>query len=171
VEPLSFYKLLSYGAIGLGCILAVLAYMLLRKEQDQTNPRKQVLSSIYVYMVFSLILTIVGFLAEYLHYNASQALDSKEQTITTLKEQLETRNKEDEKNAKALSAVEEKYRQAEQQLGTTRKVLQALMDRKKGKIQRLAELSPSDPSYIAMVREIQKDLQDLDKGIEKAYSE
>ena len=64
MENLSFYNLLSYGAIGLGCILAVLAYFLLRNEQDKPEPRKQILKSIYVYMAFSLVLIAFGFGAE-----------------------------------------------------------------------------------------------------------
>jgi hypothetical protein len=65
VENLDFYKILSYGAIGLGCILAFLSYRLLSREQDTKQPRQRILTSIYVFMVFSLALSTVGFVTEY----------------------------------------------------------------------------------------------------------
>ncbi|UFW82990.1 hypothetical protein BjapCC829_23685 [Bradyrhizobium barranii] len=53
-------KLLGYGISGLGLALAILAYMLLSAEQKITKPRRQMITAIYVFMSFSLILTGVG---------------------------------------------------------------------------------------------------------------
>src|SRR5260370_9544790 len=72
METLSFYNLLSYGAIGLGCILAALAYFLLRKDQDQPKPRQQMLTSVYIFMSFSLVLTALSFGAELWRDTAAQ---------------------------------------------------------------------------------------------------
>ena len=92
---LDIYKILSYGAIGLGCILALLAYRLLGKEQAMNQPRQQILTSIYVFMVFSLALSITGFIAEY-------AKDKKISEITKQLELDRTRNRE---VAESLSVV------------------------------------------------------------------
>jgi hypothetical protein len=95
MESLDFYKILSYGAIGLGCILAFLAYQLLRNEQAMKQPRIQMLTSIYVFMVFSLALSAIGFATEY----------AKDKEIAQIKEQRamdEARNRE---VAESLSVV------------------------------------------------------------------
>ena len=65
MPDLDFYKILGYGAIGLGCILALLSYRLLSKEQDLKKPRQNILTSIYAFMMFSLILCAIGFVSEY----------------------------------------------------------------------------------------------------------
>jgi len=74
----SLGNLLAYGAIGLGLALAVLAYLLLRKEQTFARPRAQILRAIYVFMGFSLILSAAGFLGEYnklqMNLNSSRSL-------------------------------------------------------------------------------------------------
>ncbi|MES9971575.1 MAG: hypothetical protein ABW092_16200 [Candidatus Thiodiazotropha sp.] len=60
-------RILQIGVIGLGFLLAVLAYFLLAKEQKQKTPRTDILKSIYVFMSFSLLLCLLGI--------ASQAVD------------------------------------------------------------------------------------------------
>jgi hypothetical protein len=60
----SLGKLLSYGAIGLGLALAVLAFMLLAAEQKIAKPRQKIMTAIYVYMSFSLLLAGGGFAIE-----------------------------------------------------------------------------------------------------------
>jgi len=95
MESLDFYKILSYGAIGLGSILAFLAYQLLRNEQAMKQPRTRMLTSIYVFMVFSLALSTIGFATEY----------AKDKEIAQIKEQRaidEARNRE---VAESLSVV------------------------------------------------------------------
>lgn len=53
-------KILQIGVVGLGFLLAVLAYLLLTKEQKQDTPRTDILKSIYVFMSFSVVLCIIG---------------------------------------------------------------------------------------------------------------
>src|SRR5260370_25909522 len=50
------FKILSYGVLGLGFLLALLAYRLLTKEQGREFVRSEILRAIYVFMVFSLLL-------------------------------------------------------------------------------------------------------------------
>jgi hypothetical protein len=167
MDQLNFYKLLSYGAIGLGCILAVLSFFLLRKEQDKPQPRQVMLHAIKMYMAFSLFLTVVGFVAEYLHYNATQAIGSKDQTISELKAQLEERKTELDAAKKSLSTAQEKI----SNLAAAHKVLDALMSQKDGKVQRLSELDPKDMAFGKLVNEIRKDLESIDKEIQKSLHE
>lgn len=62
--PIELPEILKYGIIGLGALLAVLAYFLITKEQNSTNERPKLISSIYAYMVFSIALIIIGAVAE-----------------------------------------------------------------------------------------------------------
>lgn len=57
---------LAYGSIGLGLSLAILNFHLLRNEQLQPNPRQTIIRAVYVFMVFTLLLTSLGFASEYL---------------------------------------------------------------------------------------------------------
>ncbi len=95
MENLDLGKLLGYGAIGLGCILAVLAYLLLRSEQRVQEPRPRILTSIYVFMAFSLVMTTLGFLSEY-------ATDARSTALTM---QLQANRSRDREIAKSLSSV------------------------------------------------------------------
>jgi hypothetical protein len=76
MENLNPYEILSYGVIGLGFLLAFFAYRLLSSEQKKETPRKQMLKAIQVFMVFSIILCIIGFGAEILKPNYSKVADS-----------------------------------------------------------------------------------------------
>tara|TARA_B100000378_G_C18011186_1_gene400716 strand:+ start:742 stop:1182 length:441 start_codon:yes stop_codon:yes gene_type:complete len=75
INNLDISTLLSYGAIGLSCILALSSYFLLRKEQNKEIPNRQMLNSIYFFMIFSLLLSIGSFIKE-----------SKEMEVNSLKE-------------------------------------------------------------------------------------
>lgn len=55
-----FPDILKYGIIGLGAIIAALAFFLLKKEQEQNRPRKNILTSIYIFMVFGIVLVVLG---------------------------------------------------------------------------------------------------------------
>ena len=54
-------KVLSYGAIGLGFLLAALSFLLLSAEQRRTEIRPTMLRATYVFMAFSLALSAFGF--------------------------------------------------------------------------------------------------------------
>jgi len=57
-------RILSIGSIGLGFLLAYLAYRLLNKEQSIDKPRNLILNGIYRFMIFSFGLCILGFSSE-----------------------------------------------------------------------------------------------------------
>ena len=95
MESLDFFKILSYGAIGLGCILAYLAYQLLRNEQAIKQPRQRILTSIYVFMAFSLALSTIGFATEY----------AKNKEISQIKEQRAMDHTKNREVAESLSIV------------------------------------------------------------------
>ena len=61
MEP---FNLLSYGAIGLSCILSILAFELLRKEQDKKTPRNAILHSIYIFMGMAITSSLLGYYFE-----------------------------------------------------------------------------------------------------------
>lgn len=73
MPPVNISSLLSYGAIGLGCALALLAFWLLQKEQKIKAPRKEMLKAIYVFMTFALVLALTGFIAEFLKADRERA--------------------------------------------------------------------------------------------------
>jgi hypothetical protein len=57
---MDFVSILQFGAIGLGFLLAFLAYKLLANEQSRDTPRSNIITAIYVFMVFSFLLVILG---------------------------------------------------------------------------------------------------------------
>jgi hypothetical protein len=85
METIKLISALRYGAIGLGCILAVLSYILLRKEQDRDAHRPQTVTAIYIYMLFSFLLAAAGFAAEYLK-NEQEAVREASQLKRQLQE-------------------------------------------------------------------------------------
>jgi len=65
-ENLNAFEILSYGVIGLGFLLAVLAYFLLNREQKLDNVRDSMLKAINRFMVFSFSLCTIGIMSEML---------------------------------------------------------------------------------------------------------
>lgn len=57
LTDLSVYEILGYGVIGLGFLLAFLAYLLLRKDRSKPGP-------VYVFMVFCVVLCGIGLYAQ-----------------------------------------------------------------------------------------------------------
>jgi hypothetical protein len=67
-------KLLSYGAVGLGFLLAFLSYLLLSAEQKRSEePRPKMIQSIYSFMLFSLLISFLGFGSEILKSGVGKA--------------------------------------------------------------------------------------------------
>src|SRR5882724_2622273 len=94
--PIDATKALSYGAIGLGCILAILAYRLLAKEQQQKEVRDKVIRAIYAFMVFSFLLTACGIVTEYLREINGAALATKDDDIVHLRNDLDAAKRENQ---------------------------------------------------------------------------
>ncbi|MBL4890589.1 MAG: hypothetical protein JKX91_01940 [Rhizobiaceae bacterium] len=55
-ENMDFTAILKLGFVGIGFLLAGLAFLLLKTEQSKVSPRPKMLTPIYVFMGFSLIL-------------------------------------------------------------------------------------------------------------------
>ncbi len=56
MDNLDFPEILKIGFVGIGFLLAGLAFLLLRAEQGKNKPRPGMITPIYVFMGFSLIL-------------------------------------------------------------------------------------------------------------------
>ena len=56
--------ILQIGVIGLGFLLAFLAYHLLTKEQKQNTPRSAIINSIYAFMFFSVVFCVIGIFSQ-----------------------------------------------------------------------------------------------------------
>lgn len=145
MQPDNLVNLLTYGAIGLGLALAILAYLLLRTEQRVDRPRKQIITAIYGFMFFSFFLCSAGFMSEYFQSDVGE-IPKLQEKINRMTDRLTT-------------------------LSSSRQVIAALMNQKDGKIKRLENLDPADPSYVPLVKEIQRDLKSLDQSIRKALEE
>lgn len=65
--PIEPYKILGYGVSGLGFLLALLAYFLLRHEQRAAEPRPSILRAVNTFMVFAAALTVLGLTSEIIH--------------------------------------------------------------------------------------------------------
>ena len=64
IDALKGIDALKYGLIGLGFLLALFSFWLLLSEQGKEHPRKQILTAIYVFMAFSVILMGFGLFSE-----------------------------------------------------------------------------------------------------------
>ena len=68
MENINPAQILNYGVIGLGFLLAFLAYRLLSKEQQLKEPRKNILKAVNVFMGFSIVLCLIGIGSESIKY-------------------------------------------------------------------------------------------------------
>ena len=57
---MNFAEILSYGMPGLGFLLALFTYGLIKLEQKKSEPRKSILVAIYVFMAFAIIIFSTG---------------------------------------------------------------------------------------------------------------
>ncbi|WP_162600985.1 hypothetical protein [Paraburkholderia sp. C35] len=88
-------EVLKYGVIGLGFLLAYLAYRLLRKEQEQRGdrPRPHLVRAISYFMVFSIVLVGLGFISElFFPHSCDEAVSSLDRTNHILSNMASTQN-------------------------------------------------------------------------------
>ncbi|WP_210428798.1 hypothetical protein, partial [Klebsiella oxytoca] len=52
--------ILGYGINGLGFLLDFLGYLLIRREQNRERPNMSILNSLYIFMGFSILLSVIG---------------------------------------------------------------------------------------------------------------
>ena len=65
-KDLNVLEILKIGAIGLGFLLALMSYNLIKKEQEKPKPSTIVLKSAKGFMIFSVILVTLGILSEFI---------------------------------------------------------------------------------------------------------
>ena len=105
-------KILGYGAIGLGFLLAVLAYRLLSRENFRERP-------IYVYLVFCLLLVIVGSTLQY--------VAAKDNTVAVLEREKQL-TLDLEATKKQLAEAVEKQQTAQNEANRYKSDLSRLVD-------------------------------------------
>ena len=66
MENLNLVEILRVGVVGLGFLLALLSYRLLLEEQKKEIERPGILKAIYVFMSFSVVLTLIGLVSEFI---------------------------------------------------------------------------------------------------------
>lgn len=81
-------KILQIGIIGLGFLLALLAFWLLRNEQHKKESSERMLTAIRTFMFFSLVLCMIGIVPDVLKEFRSG--DQKDQDIAEISERLAT---------------------------------------------------------------------------------
>jgi hypothetical protein len=79
-QNLDVTRILSLGTIGLGFLLAFLAFRLLTQEQSKDRPREGILRATNRFMIFSLALCVIGLSSEL--YRASRPAPAASQQST-----------------------------------------------------------------------------------------
>ncbi len=60
LNDIDVFQILSLGAVGLGFFFGIFAFRLLSSEQKEKEPRQKIIHSIYVFMLFSIVLVVLG---------------------------------------------------------------------------------------------------------------
>jgi hypothetical protein len=80
VDP---YQILSYGVIGLGFLLALLAFWLLKNEQQKRHPSTDMLTAVKGFMIFAILLCVIGIVGDGARgYFAAQQAPTGPDTLT-----------------------------------------------------------------------------------------
>jgi hypothetical protein len=93
LDSINVIDILGFGIIGLGFLLALMAYRLLAREQGRARTRKNMLRAVYIFMAFSVVLIIIGFASESLGDDSSsieQPPDSTPDVTATVKAAVAT---------------------------------------------------------------------------------
>ncbi|MCS4309142.1 hypothetical protein M2404_003505 [Rheinheimera pacifica] len=82
IEGIDVSRILSLGTIGLGFLLALLAFRLLNREQNIELPRNEILTAINRFMFFSFLLCITGLTSELYRIYSSHNYNSQPPTAS-----------------------------------------------------------------------------------------
>ena len=143
---------LTYGTIGLSLALAILTFRLLRTEQTVAVPRRSSLTAIYIYMIFTLLLGLIGFTADIINTNKDLIY------LQTQVAELLGAVQFYKDNVSKLQSVINKFDKLKHALELLNKV-------KGDKITNWDSLDETDPSYLLMMREIRKDLKNINDTV------
>jgi hypothetical protein len=146
------FNLLVYGTIGLSLALAILTFRLLRAEQTVAVPRRSILTAIYIYMIFTLLLGMIGFTADVI--NKNKDLIYLQAQVSELLGAVQFYKD----NISKLQSVINKFDKLKHALELLNKV-------KGDKINNWDSLDETDPSYLIMMREIRKDLKNINDTV------
>jgi len=145
-------NLLVYGTIGLSLALAILTFRLLRAEQTVAVPRRSILTAIYIYMIFTLLLGMIGLTADII--NKNKDLIYLQAQVSELLGAVQFYKD----NVSKLQSVINKFDKLKHALELLNKV-------KGDKINNWDSLDETDPSYLIMMREIRKDLKNINDTV------
>jgi len=145
-------NLLVYGTIGLSLALAILTFRLLRAEQTVAVPRRSILTAIYIYMIFTLLLGMIGFTADVI--NKNKDLIYLQAQVSELLGAVQFYKD----NITKLQSVINKFDKLKHALELLNKV-------KGDKINNWDSLDETDPPYLIMMREIRKDLKNINDTV------
>lgn len=150
-----FGKFLTYGAIGLGLALAILAYRLLSKEQSLAKPRREMFRPIYVFMLFSTVLFLTGFVLEFIKADPGKL-------AAALKEKAELEQQ--------VAKLNKDQSEAGAELAKARGISGELLRLKLGKLDRLKMMALQKDVDFEYVAEVAEDLRQMDIGLRGAIA-
>jgi hypothetical protein len=120
-------SILSYGVVGLGFLLALLAYRLLGREQQKELPNRSILVAIHVFMIFSAVLCVIGLGSEYLKDRTSGPDDSAANRPTARIAELEDQLAKTPPDPKGIPSAETSKARREEDVALAES-MEALMD-------------------------------------------
>lgn len=71
LKELNIVEILKIGSIGLGFLLALMSYMLIKREQERERPNKSFLNTARTFMLFSILIMLLGIISEFLKTKSS----------------------------------------------------------------------------------------------------
>lgn len=145
------HEFLKYGAIGLSFLLAFLSFHLLYKEQAKKAPNRQIMLSIYLFMVFSLILCFAGFSLDFFKEN------------NILKVQM---NNAEEKIK--IIETQNQLKQIQKELKETQRRISDILSAKSGLIEQLELVTTPEENAKKFFNKIIENLKNIDKTIKES---
>lgn len=145
---------LKYGAIGLSFLLAFLSFGLLTKEQSKKIPNNKIINSIYIFMSFSLILSVISFGLDYFKENNTNKVEM---------------SKIDQN--KKIFETQAKLRDIQKDLSNTQRGISNMINAKSGLIDQLESIKTSDEDTKKFFDKIIKNLKSIDETIKKSLEE
>jgi hypothetical protein len=156
IDPL---KILQLGIIGLGFLLAVLAFLLLWKVAKRDNPAPQLLKAIYVLEGFSIALVILGRVAQLLQVLRPRPdCTPFASQLKAIQTDINSMASTEQDTLTDMNARRDKYRKTEED---NRSVQQGLSDRAKAQADALDdEIAKSASGFNSRLVTAQKTIND-----------
>jgi len=178
-KGLNIVEILQIGVIGLGFLLALLAYHLLTKEQKQKVPRTNIIRSIYVFMFFSIVLCLIGVFSQARTFYTTNRQNSPStqpdeisspKELQTLRTELDSANTALKESNEELNRLRDKYvkitTEKKELLGVNKQLItlkqqSKLSDRKITELQQqLDKMQEQNKSAVQKLSKTQKELKE-----------